>query len=114
MLEWAWDFLVQQRIDRLRAGNIHYADVIFLLTIVGGCIIAFNATLRRIGSKQEADEWERGVRETAEMAEREGRHGVREWHRKFGYVGTGSPSIVGWVFIAFMVLLFGWLYVATR
>ncbi|NJO34447.1 MAG: hypothetical protein HC869_16290 [Rhodospirillales bacterium] len=114
MIEWLWQTLVVQRFDRIAHGGLRPHDVTAALAFAGACIVATIWFMRRLGRKADADRWEDNIRETAQTAEREGWHGVSEWHRRAGYVGTRSPSLGGWVFLVCMGLLFGSLYLATR
>ena len=47
---------------------------------------------RRMGDAKAADEWDAGIRKTSQLAEREGWHGVRHWHHKFGLPSKGRAA----------------------
>lgn len=96
MIEWLWDYFVLQRIARiehlLRHGGWKYDDVIFILTIFGGCIVAYMGLIRATGDKEAAEGWENRMRETSKLAEREGWHGVLHWQRRFGLGKKATPD----------------------
>jgi hypothetical protein len=96
-MDWLWQHLVQERLDRilhsLHGGRWQYSDVIFILTVAGACLVALVWVVRKMGGKQAAEEWEKEIRDTSKLAEREGWHSVLQWHRKFGYdSGHGAPT----------------------
>jgi len=84
VIDWLWDVFILQRIQRIANGVWKYEDVTFILTVLGGFILAFVWFLRSAGDKEAAEQWEKGIRETAALAKREGWHGVLHWHSRFG------------------------------
>ena len=121
MIEWLWEHLVLQRLGRIRAEGLQYQDVILYLTMAGACIAASVWILRKTGGQAAADEWEKGIRETSKLAEREGWHSVLQWHRKLGHRGAPVPAqkpqistLSGMLFLVGVVLAVAMIAWATR
>lgn len=105
----------------LRGGGWQYHDVIFILTVIAGCLVGLAWLLRRTGTKEAADAWEADIRAASARAERHGWHSVLQWHRKFGYdkapitEESRKASLFSGILIVFAVAaLVGLLAWATR
>jgi hypothetical protein len=89
-----------------RWGGVEFQDVISILTLVGASIAVIISLFRRSGDKKAAESWEKGIRATSELARHEGRQGVLNWYRRFGYdseVKRAPRASKDWLFFIFVL-----------